>query len=642
MILKHALLAPSILALLCGAACSGSSAQKPTTIDTKQKVETNTASTAEPGTFSLTVLAAPEKYAVDGDITEWGSLLPKVEPPKPAKDSKDTQEAPPVDAASPRDAESHIAVSIASNEVIIVAELGETAARDGLNLGLGTTPPEVAHVGEWGRGGAVWDFECQFEHNDISDGQWILGERNPPEVIAACEELRTNHEKFVQEKEKRFQQIYQIDRNGISVVVDGKPQTIEGAKAVYKPRGKNALVEISFPFKALPRVAEAPLPLIKLAARLVAPDAIASLGADTWAEYTLPKPAIFDKYGELRAAAFEAGIIEATRPSGLSFQPGDPLHVEALAYEGNPAMVTPIQKTIFEKIAMLGDVEVGNVPSDGLSVATFKDGKFISLMPVETDYNFTRPVKSGGMIERDGELHVVLFYEYYYSSAQGPMQPGWSVVAVARDGTMRQAAECEQPYGNWNKVWETMSEDKLTFRYRGTGFMFVDGRTKELGMEVVYRWDAKAKKYTCTSTEVSNPKPYPTKDAAAASTSTDGNALDDIPSLMKRPTNWEGLREITVTGSSALQCVTQTMGPKNGGWFRAHCTGDSVLEAVPMRGHRKTQTSVTVSSGKAEIYTPIAEGTEVSFKMKFEKAGARTMTIRWKKGLPTPSGVIEK
>jgi hypothetical protein len=46
--------------------------------------------------------------------------------------------------------------------------------------------------------------------------------------------------------------------------------------------------------------------------------------------------------------------------------------------------------------------------------------------------------------------------------------------------------------------------------------------------------------------------------------------------------------------------------------------------------------------GIAEIFTPIAEGTEVSFKMNFEKAGGRTMTIRWKKGWAQPAGEMNK
>ena len=647
--MKQNFFLPSLLAFFSGAACSGSPAPKLTTIDTKQKVEANAASTAEPGTFSLAVLEAPAKYAIDGDIGEWGSLLPKVEPPKPPKDDK-VKEAEPATPAkrtiSARDAESHVAISMTSSEVVIVAELGESAAKLGMLLGVASTPPAIPDVGEWGRGTAVWSFDCEFEHKGISDGSWIIGERNPPEVIEACQQLEKNHEVFVKNNEKRFRRFYQINQQGIAVMMDGKPQPIAGAKTVFKPRGKNAIVEISVPFTALPRVGEMPLASIKLAARLAEADGIAALDAELeTASFTVPHPVSFGANAELIKAAIAAEILEPTRPPGLSFQPGDPDHFEAMGYEGDPSTVKPLPKTLFGKIATLGDIEVGHVPADGLSVATLKGGKLLTLFPVENDYNTHRPMKSGGMVERNGEVHVFVFYEFQHSVSQGPLQPGWSVAAVSRDGTVRQAVECSSPYGNWYNAWETMSDDKATFAFRGSLWRFAtdsDEAHRNPNVEIQYRWDATQKIYTCTETVIKKATPYTAKTSGRKPTAPSAvkNALDDLPGLTKRPTNWAGLKEITVTGSSAFQCVTQVMGPKNGAWFRAHCTGDSVLDVAPLRGHRRTQTSINVSGGKAEILTPIAEGTETIFKMNFEKAGLRFMTIRWKRGEPMPSGII--
>ncbi len=648
--MRSVLFAPLMMATLCCAACSGSSPQKTTTVDTKSNAGSNAASPVEPGSFSLAVIDAPQAYAIDGNISEWGSLLPTVEPSKPVKKEKSAQaegekkEAVPAKAFSPRDAESHLAVSFTSKEFVLVGELGEAAVQTGVIFGVEFDAPDIAGVGEWGRGAAVWSFECEFEHKGISDGFWIDGERNPPEVIAACEQLKVDHEIFVKKNLARFRRFFQINRQGVAMMVDGKPQPVEGAKAVFSPKGKNATMEVSLPFKALPRTAVLPLASVMLAARLADADggteADAELGQ---AIFALPKPAAFGVDEALLTAALQAEILEPTRPPGLSFQPGDPLQFEAMGYEGDPTTVKPIQKTLFHKLATLGDVEVGHVPDDGFSLATRKAGKFVALSPAPTDYNRPVPMTSGGVVERDGELHIFVFNEAYYSAGQGPMQPGWFVTAVARDGTLRQAVECDLPYGNWHEAYSMMKEDKQSFAFRGEVWRFAydPEPSPDALVEFTYRWDSQKKMYTCTETRLKTLKPYPVKGTKEVDTGA-SRPLDNIVGLMRRPMKWEGVREISVAGSSALKCVTQTMGPNYGAWFRAYCSGDAVTEVTPISGHRKTQTAINVAGGKAEIFTPIAEGTEVSFNMKFEKAGARKMTIRWKKGLPVPSGVIEK
>lgn len=648
--MRSILFAPTMFVAVSSIACSGTSPQKPTTVETKSNGSSNAASATESGTFSLAVLDAPQTYAMDGNVSEWGSLLPTVEPSRPAKDQKDAKAEPeknavvPVKAPSPRDAESHIAVSFTSKEFVIVGELGESAAQTGVVLGVEFDAPTIAHAGEWGRGGAVWGFECEYEHKDISDGSWVIGARNPPEVIAACKQLEKDHELFEKKNLTRFRRFFRINSQGITMMVDGKPQPVEGAKAIFTPQGKKATIEVSLPFKALPRTGVLPLPSVMLAAQLADADGMVEADAELGnAIYALPKPASFGVDDGLLAAALQADILEPTRPPGLSYQPGDPLHFEAMGYQGDPSTVKPIKKTLFHKIATFGDVEVGHVPDDGFSIATRKAGKFIALSPAETDYNRPVPMTSGGVVERDGELHVFVFQEGYYSASQGPMQAGWSVTAVARDGTLREAVDCNGPYGNWHESFSTISDDKQTLAFRGEvwRYAYEPETNPEAIVEVTYRWDRQTKMYTCKETRLKALKPYPVKGTKAVDTGTN-HAQDDIVGLMKRPTNWEGLREITVTGSSALKCVTQTMGPKHGAWFRAYCSGDAVTEVTPISGHRKTQTEIKLAGGKAEVYTPIAEGTEVSFSMKFEKAGARKMTIRWKKGLPTPSGVIEK
>lgn len=649
--MRSVLFSPWVIAVVCCAACSGSSAQKGTTVDTKSNGASNAATTAEPGSFSLAVLEAPQTYAIDGKVSEWGSLLPTVEPTKPAKKDKNAQpegekkEAVPVKSSSPRDAESHLAVSFTSKEFVIVGELGESAAQTGVVFGVEFDAPKIASAGEWGRGGAVWGFECEYESKGISDGSRINGDRNPPEVIAACEQLKVDDEKFAKKSLARFRRFFQISRLGIALMVDGKPQPIEGAKAMFTPVGKKATVEISLPFTALPRTAFLPLSSVMLAARLADADGMAEADAELGqAIYALPKPVGFDIDEELLAAALQADILEPTRPPGLSFQPGEPLHFEAIGYEGDPSSVKPLKKKLFGKFATFGDVEVGHVPEDGFSVATRKAGKFVSFWPAPTDYNTRVPMKSGGVVERDGTLHIFVYADGYYSVAQGPMQPKWSVLVVTRDGILGQATEeCTGPYGNWHETFSTISDDKLSLAFRGevSRYVYDPDPDPQALVEITSRWDKQKKMYTCNETRLKTLKPYPVKGTHAAGSGKD-HALDDIVGLMKRPAKWEGLREITVSGSSALKCVTQTMGPKHGAWFRAYCSGDAVTEVTPISGHRKTQTAINVAGGKAEVLTPIAEGTEVSFKMKFEKAGARKMTIRWKKGLAVPSGVIEK
>jgi len=646
----------SSLLLLALLGCSGSPTPTSTStpVTTLPKVEGKTESEPDdPDSFSLAALKAPAKVQIDGDIAEWGSLLPLPKPPKDDKkdgkksEKKDDKKEPKggeKKAPPPSAAASHVAVAITDQEALIAAELGESATRSGFFLGLGDTPPDVARIGEWGRGNQVWEFECEYEHTDISDGDWVRGERNPPEVIAACEQLKVDHEEYVRKNSLRFECVYKIDASGIKVFSEGSLRPVEGAKVARKPRGKGSTVEVSLPLKALPRMADAPLKTLQLSALVaLVDDLVGTLqGQAGWDSIDLPEPAFFNPHGELRAKAFEHTVFDPTVPSGLSYQPGDPMHVEVLGYEGNPSAITPVQKTLYEKFASLGDVDVVHVPADGLSVGTIKAGKFVDLFPVEFDYNFERPLKAYGTVERGDELHVFLYYDAHYSGMQGPMAPAWVVVAIGRDGKVRNAAEeCNLPWANWEKTWEYVNDDKSSLGFRGPVYASGDeelSKLKKPGLEVKYTWDPKSKGYACLVKPVNDPKPPTAKEGSSL-----GQALADLSGLMKRPSNWAGLREITVTGSSALACVTQVQGPKNGGWFRAHCTGDKVLDVKPLRGHRKTQTAINVTpTGTAEIFTPVAEGTEVSFKMKFEKAGDRTMTIRWKKGQPKPAGVIEK
>ncbi|NUO49491.1 MAG: hypothetical protein HOV80_11610 [Polyangiaceae bacterium] len=126
---------------------------------------------------------------------------------------------------------------------------------------------------------------------------------------------------------------------------------------------------------------------------------------------------------------------------------------------------------------------------------------------------------------------------------------------------------------------------------------------------------------------------------AAGTTSPSEAPLDDVASLAAVPDDaaWEKTPEARVKGSTAAGCETKL----SGDWFRARCKAADTTKAIttilPIKGHRKTQTTVKIEDGVATLITPYVEGTEMH--ARFSTGSSSTfLVLRWPKG-PKPETI---
>lgn len=512
------LLRPMILLLLAGACAPPQAAPGPSPASPIVRLAPPPAAgssaagasePAEPDAVSVTALPPPPKLSIDGDLTEWGSLLPPRDAdtsgPAPEERTSGGREprGPLPSGPNPRGAASHAAVSITSDTLLIAAELSGDA-REGIWLGLGSPAPELAPIGMFGRGGYVMPPSCEFEVY-VEAGEVVQGNPNPPEVVAACKELIARHEKLLVTHEARFSRLFRIDREGVRRVhADGTLSRIEAAKHALKAGPKGASVEISLPLAAMPRLAAAPLEWLRLVARPAAAAAKPpELPLEQWVWVKLPAPVSFEPLGELRARTFALLRGKTFFPSGVSYHPSDPLHVESVSHAGDAMSLKAQEETLYTKARSFGDVEIGDVSARGRFLAIFHKGKLSELIPLEPELNLDRagPTELRGMIERDGELHVFWFTPKFYSYDVAFVEPVWSVLAVAPDGSVRgDVLDSDIEGVRWEEDASAFQSKELdTFGIRGTTH-FPEGwggdyQEKLTGKEITWRWDSKARKY---------------------------------------------------------------------------------------------------------------------------------------------------
>jgi hypothetical protein len=479
----------------------------------------------DPTIVSVTAASPPSKLAIDGDLAEWGSLLPPrdpVAPPDPEKLPNTAQQAPEVPLPSgpnPRDAASHLAFALTNDAVLIAAELGE-AARDGIWFGIGSMSPAVPPIGIWSRGGFIESLDCEFEQIYINEGNFEKGAAKPPEVVAACHALLDRHVTFKAEHRARFSRLFKIDPEGVrELKSDGALATIPGAKAVYRAAPKGASVEIALPLAAMPRLVDAPLQILHLAAR-AATTPKPQIAPDQWVWVRFPEPVAFEPLGEIRARAVKLLVDNTYHPAGLSYRPADPLHVQTLRYAGDPSSIDPTEEKLYEKLATLGDVEIGQVTAFGTWLAVLKKGKLVGSHkdpPEDMLFDAFPPAEREGILTREGSLHVISYAAPAHSEGVGPRQASWSALVIDPDGSAHEAVQDIDLPSMWDDLTEFSSPDFETFGLRGTTsypgapFDFVE---KAEGLEVTYRWDPKQKKYLGTRTRIAapkKPKPKPKK-----------------------------------------------------------------------------------------------------------------------------------
>jgi hypothetical protein len=510
-----------LLAGACGSPAPPSSPAHPPQVSV-QTVPPSTASDPaevepppDPAIVSVTTVHAPLKLAIDGELGEWGSLLPpppdppsaKKEKPKAPPKGADEEEpkAPPPSGPNPRNAASHLAFALTGDAALIAAELGEPA-RDGIWLGIGSSTPEVPPIGDYTRGGGIAEWDCGFKRVWGIEGHYENGEPNPPEVIAACKALIERHAKFTVKHARRFARRFKIDREGVrGVAADDTLYSVEGAKVAWKPGAKGATVEITLPLKAMPRVTEAPLASLRLVARAASSPTPPDFAPGPWVWVTLPEPVTFEPHGELRARAFQTPDGYMNFTPNMSYQPGDPIHVERLHYADGPTSVVADEDTLYEKKASLGDIEIGYLSSYGDSLAILKKGKLVDMAGV---YGSPR-----GIVTRDGELHVISSSELaFVPQIGGRVQPSWSVVVIAPDGSHRdEVVDHKVQIYEWDEgVTNFVNKELDTFGMRGSTHYPPpkgDYVEKAVGLEVTWRWDKSLKMYMAKLRSIPVPRP---------------------------------------------------------------------------------------------------------------------------------------
>lgn len=435
----------------------------------------------DPAIVSVAAVSVPAGFKLDGDLAEWGSLLP----PAPAPPRPRAPPAPPPPDINPRDAASHVAIAVNGEGVVIAAQL-TSAARNGIWLGIGTEAPPVPDIGLYQRGGGVIAFNC--------DTDLGTGAPNPPEAIAACRALISAHADFTVAHEARFHRLFKIDSTGVHAAAkDGALTPIEGAGAVFKAGPAGASVEVSLPVSALPRLTSAPLRSLRFVARAATLPTPPAFDLATWVDLELAAPVAFEPLAEIRAKAWEMRYDRSSiEPPTMSYHPADPLHTESVYYsdrEGkNTSQVVITEDVLYTKQATLGDIEVGYAVADGRSVAILQKGKVIDLVSLQgTPF---------GVVERDGGIHV-LSYQTVTWSDNWVTTAAWYGIVVAADGAHREDVVTQES-GNfsWDDVAEFHNKSLDAFGLRGTRTL-LDTQKKE-GVERTWRWDRAAKMYRST------------------------------------------------------------------------------------------------------------------------------------------------
>lgn len=452
----------------------------------------------DPKTISVLLVAGPAKLALDGDLAEWGSL------------------DPPREADQTHVAGSHLAVAFRPTDVALALQLGETA-KEGVWLTLGDKPPEITKIGDVARGDFTRGLVCEYKQIDAGEGQVVDGPRNLPEVVAACKAMIARHAQLVAKHEERFLRRYRIDRDGVRVAGPGGALTpVEGAQVLAGAADEGGVsLEVSLPLAALPRLVQAPLASIGLTVDLASAPPPPPPTQDGLGHFDLPAPVAFEPWGEVRSRVVALARANTFFPPGLSYQPGDPLHVETFRYpEKDRHSVIPVVESIYEKKATLGDVEVGVGAVYGQqALVILQKGKLLSVVPRDPDLppaDLGAEMKLMGVVARGGELHAFLYTGHAITMAYGFQNPRWYVIAIGPDGGHHPAGDgSADDVWQWVDAWAFTTPEMDTFGVRGITH-FPDGmdtpKNNPVGVEIAYRWDPKEKSYTSKKTLIPAPK----------------------------------------------------------------------------------------------------------------------------------------
>jgi hypothetical protein len=440
---------------------------------------------------SVTVVAAPSHFVLDGEVSEWGSLLP----PPPSLDAKNSARR-----TDPSRALSHVAVAFHGGGAFIAGDLSG-ALSDGVWLGIASEPSDPPKIGQ----PEASDCTPSQFHCDVEP---YTKKPRPPEEAKTCQALEDRYAAFVAANAARFRRLYRIDAGGVRTnLPDGSLTAVEGASAVFRAGVGRATMEAVLPAKTLPRMAQAPLEVVSLLVASAAAPTPLTENWTHWGSTRLPAGVGFDPWAALRAAGYRANG-SGGYSLGRSYQPGDRRNVEAIVWEPTPysreGAVRYAQGYLYEKKASLGDIEVGYGMWNTPFLVVLRGGQ---LRAVESTL-----WEQKGIVKRDGELHVLVYDSGFTpENPQGPcsQESLWRVIGVDASGELHERIDQDSDKLMKEIEWYTVTPFSSPafdhFGMRGTYDNGAGPSAPDKGLEIFCSWNAGTHTYACRKRKITPP-----------------------------------------------------------------------------------------------------------------------------------------
>jgi hypothetical protein len=428
---------------------------------------------ADPAAITVTGLAkVPAKVSSDGDLSEWGSLVP----------------VPPKDGKPQPDGASHVAMALGPTAFYLVGSL-RGAASHGVALGVREYTPEYPEVYFPARG------------NPTLGSAGCLGNEEQ------CEAISNGREAFIAEDSANFRRAYHIDEKGVSARDAKGDHPIDGAIFHAKAVQGGFDFEAQLPLAALPRLASHPVEQLLLIAR---PNELSDkLKDEDWIPVSF-EPVALEPFGELRSKAYELASFNrsfAIGPSTYAYDPGDPNKIFRIGWDGmDSTAIRVAEHVLFRKLATDGDLDVGVLWGGSPALVVGRGGKFVgpTVLPIVlSSENVDIAVRPQGTVVFSFTSENV----YDSSSDQHYVTANLSLFIVDHKGDIFDSSGAPEPTPEgpsgeprpWAKVGASHTPDLGTVTVRGSVYTTQPwGSGPTTPRTITYRFDPKAGHYIVT------------------------------------------------------------------------------------------------------------------------------------------------
>ncbi|MBI5534404.1 MAG: hypothetical protein HY898_16895 [Deltaproteobacteria bacterium] len=306
---------------------------------------------ADPKALVLHGAKPPQSFKLDGDLAEWGSLAGPEAPQRPDR--------------------SYLTLAVTGSSVLVAASLREPLA-GGVWFRVTAPPPALPRPYNEAVHGytiPITDQECEFSSYCCpSGGLAFTGVRQAPAHTAACKAGLARYDALAKRLAQRYTRQLKLDRSGIAeVTASGQVTAIQGARVVWRETAAGVTAEAEMPLAILPRIALPDMEVLEIAAGSTGPLSGSQPGASVPTS-DLPIPRLLlqphaELYQSLHAEQghgnFAIPYKSFLYPTlGLSYQPGDPNHIEILEHKTHMDLA-PTQLSLYDKTGTYGDYTVG-------------------------------------------------------------------------------------------------------------------------------------------------------------------------------------------------------------------------------------------------------------------------------------------